>query len=105
MRAFREVFIEPSLQVTSAGASTPTDSTSCAAEQQRIGALEAANALLNATVVAQAAEIAGLRSRLLGRSESHYAPASTPIAAQPPPPPYRDDRRRVGRRGCVVPCV
>ncbi len=75
------------MQVTSEGTSTPSASASCAVEQQQIAALEAVNALLNATVAAQAAEIAGLRSRLLGRSESHYAPASTPIAAQPPPPP------------------
>jgi hypothetical protein len=103
VRAFREVFIEPSLQVTSAGASTPTDSTSCAVEQQRIGALEAANALLNATVVAQAAEIAGLRSRLLGRSKSHYAPASTPIAAPPPPPPPPYLRSGQGGTGPISP--
>jgi hypothetical protein len=87
VRAFRVVFIEPSVQVTSVGTSTPTGSAPCAVEQQQIEALEAAHALLNATVAAQAAEIAGLRSRLLGRSEAHYAPASTPIAEPPPPPP------------------
>jgi hypothetical protein len=54
------------LQVTGAGIGSPTYSASCATEHQRIAALEAANALLNATVFAQAAEISELRWRLLG---------------------------------------
>ncbi len=45
---------------------TPAASAACAAEQQRIAALEAANALLNATVYAQAEEIAALRRQLRG---------------------------------------
>ncbi len=69
------------MQVVSAGPSRPAGAASCAAEQQRIAALAAANDLLNATVAAQAAEIAELRSRLLGRCPSNGAPASTAIAA------------------------
>ena len=69
------------VQVASAGPSTPAGAASCAAEQQRIAALAAANDLLNATVAAQAAEIAELRSRLLSRCASNGAPASTAIAA------------------------
>ncbi len=77
------------MQVTSAGTSPPTASAACVAEQQKIAALEAANDLLNATVAAQAAEIAELRSRLLGRAAPRDALASTAIAAKlllPPPP-------------------
>jgi hypothetical protein len=51
-----------------------------------IAALEAANGLLNATVTAQAAEIAELRRRLLGRNVSLDAAASMQTAPQPPPP-------------------
>ena len=54
------------VQVTSARTSAPTAAASCAAERQRIAALEAANALLNATVAEQAVEISELRGRLLG---------------------------------------
>jgi hypothetical protein len=54
------------LQVTGAGIGARIDSASCAAEHQRIAALEAAIALLNATVAAQAAEISELRWQLLG---------------------------------------
>jgi hypothetical protein len=54
------------VQVTSARISAPTAAASCAAEHQRIAALEAANALLNATVAEQAVEISELRGRLLG---------------------------------------
>ena len=51
-----------------------------------IAALEAANGLLNATVTAQAAEIAELRRRLLGRNVSLDAAASMQTTPQPPPP-------------------
>ena len=54
------------LQVTGAGIGAPTGSASCATEHLRIAALEAANALLNATVFAQAAEISELRWQPLG---------------------------------------